>query len=186
MHANSDHLTWEELERLLGISRANYPHYSTEALKETEKVIGRSLPPSYLHYAQYWGAGLVFGFFVIWTPEANPNLDIRVKSPQFKERMLDSIAMNFWKPSLHNLVSRLIPFGKSENGDILCWDPAQETALQEMPLYLLDSEQEDAVSVGGTLLSFLGDYCLGGKLNAVFPVGQGGNWNFDLTFERYS
>lgn len=177
--------TWEKLETLLGIVPSQFPRYSNELLQEVVKVLGYTLPPSYIECVQRWGPGLAFGLFVIWQPASNANLDIRVKSPTVRNLVHLNIEMRLWDSNLTKFLEDLVPFGDSENGDILCWDPRGRLPNGEMPIYLLDNEQAVAPYVGSSLLSFFGEYCVDGKLDAVFPIGQGQKWNLPKNFDSY-
>jgi len=174
-----------ELETLLEIVPNHVPLYSTELLAEVEKILGCTLPPSYIEYIQRWGSGLAFGLFVIWPPDSNPHIDIRVQSPDNRHIIQEHIDWGLWNADKVEFLKGLIPFGESENSDILCWDPQKRLPNGEMPIYLLDNEQALAPYVGDSLMTFFGDYCADEKLDEVFPVGQGQKWNLPKNFDPY-
>ena len=127
--------------------------------------------------------GLVFDFFIIWGPDPSPEINILNQAKVQRELIEEHIKMGLWSKEKHDLLRRLIPFGTSENGDVLAWDSDSSNDDKEMDIYLLDNEQSDVVLIGSSIQDFLRN-CLNGKLDEVFPLGEGRKWDFPEKFKR--
>src|SRR5262249_48684701 len=53
------------------------------------------------------------------------------------------------------LVLRLVPFGKSGNGDILAWDPQDESEPGEYAIYVVGARFSDVHQAAGSLYEFV-------------------------------
>lgn len=178
--------TWRRLEDTLHVVPLSRSLLMREMLSNTASIVGHELPLSYVYFVQKWGAGLAFGMFRIWVPIGNPGWDIQILNPSYKELLRDTVVNGMWPTSLTELAGRVLPFGDSVNGDLLCWDPENKTPDGEMAIHLLSNEQDEAPMVGSSLVDFLGEYCVEAKLDETFPVGGGLKWNLPLSFDRYS
>jgi hypothetical protein len=53
------------------------------------------------------------------------------------------------------LVLRLVPFGKSENGNILAWDPQDEPEAEEYRIYVVGTRFSGIRRAAGSLYEFI-------------------------------
>jgi hypothetical protein len=129
---------------------------SDAALDEAEAEIGVSLPPSYREFAKRFGYGILFRLYIIYIPmEGEDSLTERnavlrnVLEIGVTEKIVD------YKPhGSPELLLRLVPFGVSESGDILGWDPAERSG-QELAIYLIGPRNAGVTRSASDLYDFV-------------------------------
>jgi hypothetical protein len=108
---------------------------SDAQLDAAAERLGLPLPPSYRAFARRYGNGLTGNLFMIYVPMDKQGFDWSTdlvdRSLDMKDEVAESIAakiINYRPSGSPELAARLVPFGSSENGDILAWDPAQASS----------------------------------------------------------
>lgn len=149
-------------------------HESTvddHALRAAAADLGLALPPSYREFAQRYGYGLTCGLFIVYLPLAAPECDTLVeRSRELSEEIrtaVDGGWMRYEPDGGREVALRLVPFGYSENANILAWDPADETGDGEYQIYVIGSRKSGmrrAAPDIGTFLRRAAEPNVGGML----------------------
>lgn len=117
-----------------------------EQLDDAGRALGFPLPPSYRAFAREYGAGRLADLFLIVVPGGTPGCnDLVAHSRALADSIRESLARGFVRFSPDGsaeLVARLVPFGTSENGDTLCWDPGLATPEGELPVYVIGARRD--------------------------------------------
>lgn len=115
------------------------------------------LPASYRDFCERFGFGLLFGFFLFYVPGTGPD-SLEARSAEMREMLrvgMDEGLFDYGPDGSKELVTRLFPFGSSENGHTIAWHvpPGRTpTSEGEWEIYLVASR-----------------YCGVRKLSSSFP-----------------
>ncbi|MBC8103422.1 MAG: SMI1/KNR4 family protein [Cytophagales bacterium] len=101
---------------------------------------GFRLPPSYRDFVRTLGYGLLCHFFIIYVPIPGHCEDLETQSARlaaFFRQGVEEEWFEYEPDGDPEQVRRLVPFGISENGDFLAWDPEEATGPNECAVYLI-------------------------------------------------
>jgi hypothetical protein len=102
------------------------------------------LPASYRAFCERFGFGLLFGFFLFYVPGTGPD-SLEARSAEMREMLrvgMDEGLFDYGPDGSKELVTRLLPFGSSENGHTIAWHvpPGRTpTSEGEWEIYLVAS-----------------------------------------------
>ncbi len=172
---------WKRLQKKLTIK----PTYGTPVRKPRDSQLDRfeaeyefKLPKSYREFVKLFGAGILDGYFRIYSPAHGgtvETLDLVAEWESMREN-LDWLA-NETFPESSPLLSRAVPFSGTINGDIIVWDPAEKTNSRshEYTIYIIPRDiGEEITKVADTFREYIEDCCLGDKLAQLFDYS---NWD---------
>jgi hypothetical protein len=156
------------------------PH--AEAFTSAERELGISLPESYRAFTSKYGFGLTAGLFMIYVPvpasetRRSENLvsSARTLARENREAIAQRFFRNYAPDGSEEIARRLVPFGYSENGDRILWDPAEKNEEGELAVYVIGSGFSPVRRAGRDLGEFLSRALqpgVGGLLgNATFTL----------------
>lgn len=117
------------------------------------------LPRSYRSFVQRYGYGLTAGLFIIYVPTTATGCDSLVgRSAELREELEVSVRGNwvqFAPDGSRELVLRLMPFGYSENANILAWDPTSPSEPEEFWIYVVGSRKSGIRKAAPNLSEFV-------------------------------
>jgi hypothetical protein len=125
--------------RSLSLTKPPVVTASLDVLSSIELREGFRLPPSYCDFAQNFGYGLLCNFFIIYIPKDGGD-DLTKRSATLTKGIREGIENNYieYEPDgTPELVQALIPFGISENGDILAWNPDESSEPDEYFIFII-------------------------------------------------
>ncbi|WP_434391129.1 SMI1/KNR4 family protein [Melittangium boletus] len=136
---------------------------ASDALLDTaSEALGLTFPPSYREFAKRYGFGEVSDMFVVHVPVpagATPGCaGLLEVSRQLSRELLEMDAappLDVHPDGTRELVRRLVPFGKSRNGDVVAWDPVAPSGGGELWLYLVSMRGGDVHRAAPNLAVFL-------------------------------
>lgn len=131
------------------------------------------LPQSYADFASTLGYGLLCGLFIVYVPMASHPDSLPVRSRELHAMLNDSIDADLFEYEPDGspaLVRRLVPFGISENGHTLAWDPAEATGDRECMIYVV-APKTLAVRRGASDLYTFVEQCLDERVRAMLGSG---------------
>lgn len=97
-----------------------------EQLDSVALTGGFSLPDSYRDFAMRFGYGVLCEMFIIYIPMGDYGDSVTVRCLALKRMFAETVAEDIFEyepDGSPELVARLVPFGISENGHTLAWDP---------------------------------------------------------------
>jgi hypothetical protein len=118
------------------------------------------LPNSYKVFARTFGYGLFMNFFIIYVPMEHPD-SLEKRSDDLKwvlETGLKEKIFIYEPDGSPDLIEKLVPFGSSENGDIVAWDPT-DTNDEEYAIWVSRTRYDGIFRVASNLVEFTKD-CL--------------------------
>jgi hypothetical protein len=132
-------------------------------LDAAAREMGLPLPPSYRAFARRYGNGLTGGLFIVFVPIDRTGFDwsddLAVRSQELKEELAESLAARTIRYQPHGspeILARLVPFGASENGDILAWDPGEPSSDDgELWIYVIGPRKGYVSRSASDLADFL-------------------------------
>lgn len=148
-----------ELPRLEIVKPITYVP-ADSALEEAGARMGIALPPSYVAFSKRYGFGLTCGLFIIYVPVPKPPPygDLVAYSADLRRELEDSMAagrMRYEPDGSEDLIRRAVPFGGSENGNILFWDSQEKLAGDEYPIYVVGARKSGVMRAAHDLGEFL-------------------------------
>lgn len=129
-----------------------------------ERQLGVELPPDYRDYWTTFGAGAISEFVGVLRPQARaPHLD-------YVTYVVDSLqhdvpAGSNWEP--HPARGGLIPWGSTDNGDILAWRTVGSP--ESWTVAVLPNEAESVDDYAASMTSFLAQWISGKLVVRSFP-----------------
>lgn len=119
---------------------------------------GNSFPASYKEFVHEYGYGLLCQLYLIYIPMGNYSDSWMIKSKELKSTLLEIID-NDWYLTLEpdgyiDLIKRAIPFGKSENGDILFWEDSSYKN-NELNIFITNVKGAGVFFMGNTLFDLI-------------------------------
>lgn len=123
-----------------------------------EAAMGIRLPASYKAFAQRFGYGLLAEIFLVYVPQIGVCDSLERRSQAIRETMaycLEHDIAEFEPDGSPRLFERLCPFGVSENGDTLAWDPLSAGRDDELDLYVLGNKMLSVAKAGRTMEEFI-------------------------------
>jgi hypothetical protein len=142
------------------------------ALDQFERAHGFKLPASYRQYAMQFGYGKLGSLLLIYIPmEGEDTLSIRnrVLAGVFEDGLEEDL-WEFEPDGSPELVRRLEPFGISENGDTLAWDPKQPTGPHEYAIHVVGSKLLGITRAADNLYDFVAR-CLDDRVKSMLGAG---------------
>lgn len=130
---------------------------SDEQLARAREAFGFDLPASYVQFVRRYGYGLSVNLYLIYIPKAGGD-DLVGRSRFLAERLRDAVKhgyARFTPDGSRELVERLVPFGYSENGETLAWDPTMRTTSEELAVFLIGGGGRGVYRAGDDLGEFL-------------------------------
>jgi len=131
-------------------------------LDDGANKLGIALPPSYREFARKYGYGLTGDLFMIYVPVdtrgAEWSEDLAGMSKTLAGELKAAIDAGYFKfapDGSREIAVRLVPFGASENGHVLAWDPGAPGAGGELPIYTVGSRKDYLVRAADSLGDFL-------------------------------
>ncbi len=155
------------------------PSRKRPVLDDVESALGLPLPQSYRDYIWLFGYGILADMYCVWSPEM-----LQVLSPAHAAEVAETLSLGLWPSDVaHSLKGvRLIPFGKSDNGDLLAWEVPSDRRPSEPPIRILHHEQTSAPVVCHGLLEFVRDVVVAGEIDVLFPRGAAEKWELERSF----
>lgn len=146
---------WERIRRRLGVPEKRGARL-VAALERAERKLGLLLPPSYRDFVEHLGLGCLANTYVVWTPALLVERAIPTRSIIWGRLEVDNCSLN--EPQLR----RIIPMGRSYNGDDLAWLPPATPGARhvEWPILLI-SRSFEVTRAAPDLSSFITRRCLG-------------------------
>ena len=123
----------------LEITRQPVITASPDVLDAVELRDGFKLPQSYRDFAQHFGYGLLCNLFIIYIPKEGGD-DLIKRNATLTKVIREGVENDYfdYEPDgTPELALALIPFGISENGDILAWNPNESSGPDEYFIYLI-------------------------------------------------
>lgn len=147
---------WERIRRRLGVPEKRGARL-VAALGRVERKLGVLLPPSYRDFVEHLGLGCLVDTYVVWTPALLVERAIPTRAIIWGRLEVDNCSLN--EPQLR----RIIPCGRSYNGDDLAWLPPATLSARhvEWPILII-SRSFEVTRAAPDLSSFVTRRCLGG------------------------
>lgn len=141
-------------------------------LKQTFLQPNFRLPPSYCDFAQQCGYGLLCNLLIVYIPM--PGCDGLAERNAVLTHVIHEGVANGWfeyePDGSPELVRRLIPFGISENGHILAWNPHEQTNKNEHYIYTIGSKLLAVRRAAPDLFSLV-EMCLDERVRGILGSG---------------
>lgn len=145
---------------------------TAESLKKLELAAGFQLPASYCEFATTFGYGLLGELLILYIPMTGGDSLIE-RCEVLKSTIHYSIENDLFEyepDGSEELARRLIPFGISENGHIIAWDPKDQTGAHEYRIYAIGSKCLAVRDGGADLYQFVAS-CLDERVKKVLGSG---------------
>ncbi len=167
--------TWTRMEESVQITGSKKTYSEADFRWAASELKLSALPPSYIELMTRFGMGEWHPDFFICVP----------RDPVPHATLAGSIAAGF--ESAETLIAggvaipdpdkfrRLLVFGFNGSGFSLGWDPTEQDATGEMPLYMTDRDYLKLIPVGRDLLEFIGDYWIDRRIETAYPL-RGDGW----------
>lgn len=142
-------------------------------LKAVDLGPGFELPESYRAFAREMGYGLLCDLFIIYIPMEGKGDSLEVRSKALQAVIAETIADDLFEyepDGSLELAQRLIPFGISENGHTLAWDPDETTGPGEHPIYAIGSKFLAVNRAAPDLFSFV-ERCQDDRVKSILGPG---------------
>jgi hypothetical protein len=133
---------------------------------------GFQLPASYCDFATEFGYGLLCNLLIIYLPMKGGDT-LPLRSKELAGMLHQTMASGFFEygpDGSPDLVSRLVPFGISENGHTLAWDPELRKNLKEPLIYVVGPKCL-AVRKGAPNLYTFVEQCLDERVRGMLGPG---------------
>jgi hypothetical protein len=150
------------------------PHETTERPSEAEwaecEAELTKLPPDYKSFLEDYGTGCIDGFIWIFNPSSqNPNLNLLV---QVKRQLsaLDELIKQKTEDKIYPLYpekSGLLPFGITDNGDVLFWKTIGTP--ENWSVVVGNSRSPEYQEFQSSMTGFIGSVLNGATKVATFP-----------------
>ncbi|HYF63574.1 MAG TPA: hypothetical protein VD886_12220 [Herpetosiphonaceae bacterium] len=132
------------------------------------------LPPSYRAFAGRYGYGLLGGRLLIFMPIPGYGCDVlpersRDLAALFADWQRDEM-FEYEPDGSPGLVARLAPFGISEDGHYLAWDPAERSPAGEHPIYVIGSKCLAVTRAAATLAELVAG-CVDSRVRRILGPG---------------
>jgi hypothetical protein len=136
---------------------------------------GFRLPDSYREFARTFGYGKLCDMYFVFIPiRGEESLSVRSEVlSDLLQQGLDEQLIDFRPHGSPELVARLVPFGNSDSGDILAWDPEDRPAPGEYAIYLIKPRFAGIVRAANDLYEFVAK-CKEGRELAPLREREGG------------
>jgi hypothetical protein len=134
---------------------------------------GFELPPSYREFATHLGYGLLCNLFIVYIPMGKHGDSLEIRSRELTAMLKESMDEDLFEyepDGAPELVERLIPFGISENGHTLTWDPDECDSTGECQIYVIGAKTLDVRRAAPNLANFV-DRCLDSRVKAMIGSG---------------
>ncbi len=134
---------------------------------------GFELPASYRDFADRLGYGLLCDLLIIYIPMGSHGDSLPVRHQEMRETIEESLEADLveYEPDgSRELLQRLVPFGISENGHTLAWDPEEPTGDGEYMIFVIGSKYL-AVRRGAPDLYAFVESCLDGRVKGMLGSG---------------
>jgi hypothetical protein len=167
---------------LLTLTKAPTVTANLEGLRSVELRCGFKLPQSYCDFALKFGYGLLCNLFIIYVPKKDHGDDLVKRTVILSKVIRDGVENNSleYEPNgTAELALCLIPFGISENGHILAWNPNESSVSNEHFIYIIGYKLGYIKRAAPDLYSFV-ESCLdnsiskliGGSAQLIRPTFQ--------------
>jgi hypothetical protein len=145
---------------------------TVEGLKKIELAPGFPLPASYCEFATTFGYGLLGELLILYIPMTGGDsllerCEVLKGTIQYS---IDNELFEYEPDGSEELAQRLIPFGISENGHIVAWDPKDKTGAHEYRVYAIGSKCLAIRDGGADLYQFV-ESCLDKRVKKVLGSG---------------
>lgn len=132
-------------------------------LNDAAARLNIALPPSYREFAMRYGNGLTCGLFMIYVPMERTGfawsssvVDMSNDLKRDIKEAAEGKFLNYKPDGSPELARRLVPFGGSENGDILAWDPASPSSNDgELWIYVVGPRSDSIARSAPDLVDFI-------------------------------
>lgn len=123
---------------------------------------GKKFPRSYISFVEEYGYGLSCDSFIIYIPMDEYGDSWEIQNEIFKERFIDVLSWGdpedlkediLYPDGSIELLKSAEPFGKSENGEYLFWDP-NNGSNDELDIYITDFGGLGFTKVANNLYDF--------------------------------
>jgi hypothetical protein len=126
----------------LHLTKAPVVTAKPDTLRTIELRDGFKLPQSYCDFAQNLGYGLLCNLFIIYIPKEGGD-DLIKRNATLTKVLQEGVENEFFEyepDGSPELALSLIPFGVSENGHILAWNPNERSEPDEYYIYIVGYE----------------------------------------------
>jgi hypothetical protein len=116
------------------------------------------LPKSYRNFANRFGYGRLGGLLLIYVPMGKKGDSLAIRFKELRgmlEMSMEEDLFEFEPDGSPELVQRLVPFGISENGHTLAWDPEEPTAADENAIYVVGAKALAVYKAAPNLYDFV-------------------------------
>jgi hypothetical protein len=131
------------------------------SLHEAEAALGLPFPPSYRDFARQFGYGLLVRLYIIYVPMPGDD-SLTERNAVLRNTIeigVEEDIVDFKPDGSPELLMRLVPFGVSESGDILGWDPLARSETGEYPIFMLGPRNAGVSRSASDLYDFV-EKCL--------------------------
>ena len=160
---------FERLKSLLTIPDNAINTGDTMQWIETEKKLGIKLPNDYKEFIDTYGTGIIANFLIVFSPfSTNENMNLFSQLNMYRDSYLilkESYPKDFTYEIFPN-ERGLLPWGMSENGDVLSWTVSQNS--QDWKI-IIDGRSGDFFEYNGLITKFLYSILTKNLVSPVFP-----------------
>jgi hypothetical protein len=136
---------------------------------EIESKLGIQLPEDYKSYINYYGTGRISNFLWIFNPfSKNENLNL-IHQVAFQHKIYSDLK-NYHEEIPYKLypdTNGIIPFGMTDNGDILFWIPSEIS--ENWPVIINEARSPEWQKFDVTITTLLFDLLTDKKHCDIFP-----------------
>lgn len=163
-------MSLEKLKMILSVPDKIYGAGDISKWKEAEKELGSKFPSDYKEFISTYGTGGVCGFLWIYSPfSSNENLNFFMGSKEDNHAYFTSKQKfpDDFPQSLFPEEGGLLPWGVTDNGDVLNWITSDNPEKWSVLVY--DGRSGDAFEYKNSLTEFLYDVLSENITCPLFP-----------------
>lgn len=150
-------MSLEKLKILFPENYSKLPLDNYSKWNEIEKKLGVNLPTDYKEFIDLFGAGIIDDFILVFSPfSENENMNFFIQQDLNNEAYstLKESHPNEFPYQIFTKKSGLLPWGRTENGDILNW--IVDMNLDEWPILIYDG-YGDYFECQNSMTNFIND-----------------------------
>ncbi len=155
-------MTVDDLKSLLPPPQAPVAVPTPEQWQEAERELGVSLPTDYKAYLAAFGVGRIDDFLWIYSPAAKNQYANAMKALSFEQQAAAYLKARRMERGagappyeVFPATPGLLPFGATDNGDMLYWVVARGSDPSEWPIAVRASREDELEIFNLSLTAFL-------------------------------
>lgn len=120
--------------------------------------MGLRFPPSYIQFVNRFGYGRLCELFLVYVPLGGEFDSLELRWAEIGETIRESLEadlVEFPPDGSVDLVRGLCPFGVSENGHTVAWDPSSHAEDGELDIYMMGNKMLSVTRVGRSMREFV-------------------------------